>query len=278
MMKKILLLCLPFAATVAMAQKTDQAAKYAGLITPQALKEKLTILASADMEGRETASPGQKKAAAWIEDQFKKFGLQPGNGSSYQQLYPVYFDAMSDQLLRVNGKTFSWDKDYNFALTGIYKGYKTYNNIVFAGYGFSDDKTNDYAGLDVKEKIVVVLEGGAAVTAPTGRAGRFFNPNQPKIDAAKKNGAVGLLIVSAGFPRRAPSQLRSRMLLQSGADPVLFTATISDEVASALIGRTNKVAFADFKSIAKGNYVSELQIGATKTTETKERQDQSANS
>ena len=270
MMKKLLLFCLPFAATVAMAQKTDEAAKYASLITPKALKEKLTILAGADMEGRETASPGQKKAAAWIEDHFKKFGLQPGNGSSYQQLYPVYFDAMSDQLLRVNGKTFNWDKEYNFALTGIFKGYKTFNNVVFAGYGFSDDKTNDYAGLDVKGKVVVVLEGGVTVTAPTGRAGRFFNPNQPKIDAAKKNGASGLLIVSAGFPRKAPSQLRSRMMLQSGADPAMFTATISDDVASALIGRTAKVAFADFKSIAKGNYVSELQIGATKTTETKE--------
>jgi hypothetical protein len=272
MMKKLLLLCLPLVATVAMAQQTDNAAKYAAIITKEALKQKLTILAGADMEGRETASPGQKKAAAWIEDQFKKSGLQPGNGNSYQQVYPVYFDAMSDQLLRVNGKTFSWDKEYNFALTGIFKGYKTFNNIVFAGYGIVDDatKTNDYAGLDVKGKIVVVLEGGATVTAPTGRAGRFFNPNQPKIDAAQKNGAAGLLIVTTGFPRRAPSQLRSRMLLQSGSDPVMFIGTISDDVASALMGRTAKVPFADLTSVQKGNYVAELQIGAAKTTEAKE--------
>src|SRR6478736_2696751 len=114
MMKKLLLLCLPFATTVALAQKDENAAKYAALITPKALKEKLTILAGPEMEGRETASPGQKRAAEWIEGQFKKFGLQPGNNGSYQQVYPVYFDAITDQRLRVNGRTFAWDKDYFF--------------------------------------------------------------------------------------------------------------------------------------------------------------------
>jgi hypothetical protein len=270
-MKKLLLLCLPFATTMVLAQQTDPSAKYAALITPQALKQKLSILAAADMEGRETASPGQKKAASWIESQFKKFGLLPGNGDSYQQLYPVYFDELSNQLLRVNGKTFNWDKEYSFSLQTINKGYKTYNNFVFAGYGIVDSasKTNDYAGLDVRGKVVIVLEGGTTATAPAGRAGRFFNPNMGKINAAQKNGAAGVLIVST-FPLRAPSQTRSRMILQPTPEPTMFTAYISDEVASALIGRTEKVSLADFKSVPKGNYVAELQIGGIKTTETKE--------
>ena len=54
-MKKLLLLCLPFAATLAMALKGDDAAaKYAALITQQGLKEKLTILAGDEMEGQVT--------------------------------------------------------------------------------------------------------------------------------------------------------------------------------------------------------------------------------
>src|SRR4051812_25968255 len=114
-MKKILLICLPFATSLAMAQD-DPAAKYAEFITKQGLKDKLTIVASAEMEGRETASPGQKKAAAYIEEQFKKFGLKPGNGESYQQLYPVYQDMLSDKKLSVNGRPFVWDKDYTFSL------------------------------------------------------------------------------------------------------------------------------------------------------------------
>ena len=75
-MRKLLLLCLPFAASVAMAQDDPQL-KYAELISPKALREKLTILAGPEMEGRETGFPGQKKAAAYIVEQFKKMGLNP---------------------------------------------------------------------------------------------------------------------------------------------------------------------------------------------------------
>ena len=125
-MKKLLLICLPLIGTMVMAQ--DDAAKYAALITQKGLKEKLTIVASAEMEGRETATPGQKKAAAYIEGLFKKFGLKPGNGDSYQQVYPVYQDMMTDKKLSVNGKSFTWDADYSFAVTA---GSWNYNNIVF---------------------------------------------------------------------------------------------------------------------------------------------------
>jgi len=71
-MRKILLAVLPFAATLAMAQKEEPNVKFGNLITAQALKEKLSVIASAEMEGRETATPGQKKAAAYIEEQFKR--------------------------------------------------------------------------------------------------------------------------------------------------------------------------------------------------------------
>ena len=125
MMKKLLIICLSFVTTMAMAQKMDEpAAIYAALITPKSLKEKLTILAGADMEGRETASPGQKKAAAYIEDHFKKIGLQPGNGNIYQQLFPVYFDPMTDPLLRVHGRTFAWEKVSGSSVSAIIMGQK----------------------------------------------------------------------------------------------------------------------------------------------------------
>jgi hypothetical protein len=266
MMKKLLLICLPLVTTMAMAQ-TDDAAKYAALITKQGLKEKLSIVASAEMEGRETASPGQKRAAAYIEDQFKKVGLKPGNGNSYQQLYPVYVDELTDKSLRVNGRPFVWDKDYSFGLANIFNGNREYNNTVFAGYGIVDSATrvNDYAGLDVKGKVVMVLEGG---TAPT-TGGRGFNPLAGKIAAARKAGAVGLLVVSDA-PRRNPTQLKDRMRLQPFASPEFFVATISDEVASALLGRTSKVPFAQLKEVNKGNYTAELKISATKNTETLE--------
>ncbi len=282
MMKKLFILCLPFVATVALAQKSDEAAKYAATITKDALKSKLTILAGPEMEGRETASPGQKKAAAYIEDQFKAYGLKPGNGDSYQQLYPVYQDMLVENKLSVNGKIFSFDKDYSFTLQTSYNGAWICNDIVFAGYGIVDsaNKINDYAGLDAKGKVVVVLDGGTTSSAsPAGGRGNFGEPSQAKVAAARRNGAAVLLIVSSDFPRKNPTATKGRMtLLPPGSGSVsgtlqgaggapaspLFIASISEDVASALLGRTSKVVTAELKGLRKGKYVSEFALAAKK--------------
>ena len=79
--KKFLFSFLAFAALQSRAQ-TNIAATYAAEITTASLNKQLSIIASAEMEGRETASPGQKKAAAYIESEFKRMGLKPGNGDS----------------------------------------------------------------------------------------------------------------------------------------------------------------------------------------------------
>lgn len=272
MMKKLLLLCLPFATTLVMAQNGDDAAaKYAALITHQGLKEKLTILAGPEMEGRETASPGQRKAAAFIEDHFKKLGLKPGNGNSYQQLYPVYRDILSEKKLSVNGRSFGWDKDFMFSMQTITTGNWKYNGVVFAGYGLVDSatKVNDYAGLDVKGKIVLVLDGGVT-TAGGGRG--FGGATMVKLNAARKNGAAGIIIVSADFPRKNPTSIKGRMTLAPAVapSPSFLMATVSEEVASALLGRTAKLSLANLKNIPKGNYVSELAVSAVKQSETLE--------
>lgn len=263
MMRKLLLLCLPFAASVAMAQDDPQL-KYAELITPKALREKLTILAGPEMEGRETGYPGQKKAAAYIEEQFKKMGLKPGNGDSYQQTFPVYFDAMTNPVLRVNGKTFGWDKEYMFAVNSMFNGRKTFQNSVFAGYGNDED----YEGLDVKGKVVIVLDGGIKpAPAEAGRRARRLNPITIKMTAARDHGATGLLLISSAFPRTNATPMKSGRMTLQASDPAFFFATISDEVASALIGRTAKVPFADWKEVHKGNYTAELVLGADKKPE-----------
>ncbi|MEO8171899.1 MAG: M28 family peptidase [Sediminibacterium sp.] len=270
MMKKLLLLCLPFATTVALAQKDENAAKYAALITPKALKEKLTILAGPEMEGRETGTPGQKRAAEWIESEFKRMGLQPGNGSSYQQVYPLYADMITDKKLSVNGRQFSFDKDYSFT-TAVPSGKWNVNNVVFAGYGLVDSAKgiDDYKGLDVRGKIVVVVDGGTTPAAGGPGGGRGGNFGNPKAAAAMARGAAGLLTVASNFPRTVPTPLKGRVSMTK-SNATFFTASISDEVASALLGRTFRIPFADLKDINKGTYVSELAIVATKTVENTE--------
>jgi hypothetical protein len=267
MMKKLLLLCLPLIANVAMAQKDENAAKYASLITAKAMKEKLTILAGPEMEGRETGTPGQKRAAEWIESEFKRMGLQPGNGSSYQQVYPLYADMITDKKLSVNGKQFTFDKDYSFT-TAAPAGTWNVNNVVFAGYGIVDSAKgiDDYKGLDVKGKVVVVLDGGTTAPAP-GQGGRGgFNIGNTKAGAATARGAAALLTVASNFPRTTPTPLKGRVSMNKST-ATFFTASISAEVASALLGRTFNIPFTDLKDINKGTYVSELAIAVVKTVE-----------
>lgn len=276
-MKKQLLSCLlPLLALSASAQKPEDAEKFASLVTAEGLKEKLTILAGADMEGRETASPGQKRAATYIEEQFKKMGLKPGNGESYQQLFNVYQDVLTDKKLMVNGKNFTWDQDYSFSMAMISSGNWNYTSVVYAGNGVVDSATNinDYAGLDVKGKLVIINDAaGAAGSAGNNRG--MGGLSMSKINAARSRGAAGILVVTGDFPRKNPTQVKGRMSIKAPAAPSANTnnflvATISPEVAAAAIGRVGAVSAAQWKEIPKGNYISEIKLAAQKTTETLE--------
>jgi len=68
--------------SVTVLAQTDDAQKYAATITREDLKKHLAIVAGAEMEGRETGTPGQRKAAEYIEGQFKLIGLQPPQKST----------------------------------------------------------------------------------------------------------------------------------------------------------------------------------------------------
>ena len=178
MMKKCLLASLLIISVVTHAQKENPAVKFAAVITPQSMKDKLSILAGSQMEGRETGMPGERRAAAFIEEHFRNIGLKPGNGNSYQQTFPVYLDEINAKQLRVNGRNFEWDKDYTFSMQS--EGNILINEIVFAGYGIVDKAANrnDFEGLDLKGKLVMILDGGPAdYKAPAVPAGtRAPNP------------------------------------------------------------------------------------------------------
>src|SRR6476469_2541218 len=94
-----------FTAQYANAQKQkDVAEKYGKEITAKKLKSILSVIAGPEMKGRETAMEGQRLAASWIENYFKRIGLQPGNGSSYQMPYPLYRDSLVSASLSVNNQ------------------------------------------------------------------------------------------------------------------------------------------------------------------------------
>ena len=264
-MKKLLFTPMLLASMFAMAQKSyDAAAKFAETITSKALKDKLTVIASAEFEGRETATPGQKKAAAYIENLFKKYGLKPGNGDSYQQVYPVYQDELMGSKLSVNGKPFQIDKDFIFNLQSAVSGVTTVNEVVFVGYGLPED----FATVDVKGKVVLLLDGAPAdykpaANAPTRRGGptAFF----AKAGMARTKGAAGVISISSTFPRKVVTATKGDMYLTK-ATSSFATVTVSEEIASALLGRTSTLSLDKLKEVNKGVYYAETKLMVDKVT------------
>jgi hypothetical protein len=229
-MRKIFSLVVAAMPLVTLAQKIPNPTPYANSITAEDLKKHLYIVAGAEMEGRGTATPGQKKAAAYIENQFKSLGLLPGNKDSYQQIFPVYQDSLIKASLEVNGKKFENNKDFAVNMSAAYSATMAGSEIVFAGYGLSDSSRNDYKGIDAKGKIVLVLSGAPA---PTGNQRR--NPYMIQ-EAAMKNGAAAILMVQPGFPRRAGSNLGNQYLTSFKRTIYPNTFYISEQVAETIMG------------------------------------------
>src|SRR5687768_13551672 len=93
-MKKMFVLLLIGSTLQGFAQKVAKPDPYAKTITVADAKKHLYILAAPEMEGRETGTEGQRKAAAYIENFFKEIGLEPGTAEGYQQYYKLFQDSL----------------------------------------------------------------------------------------------------------------------------------------------------------------------------------------
>ena len=120
-------------------------------------------LASPEMEGRGAGTKGLTRAEHLIEKRYKELGLQPAGVNGYAQPFTVITGARlkSDNHFSVqtsdSRKDLKIDQDFvpfSFSSSGEVAG-----PLVFAGYGATADEFHydDYAGVDVKDKIVVVL-------------------------------------------------------------------------------------------------------------------------
>src|SRR5882757_6699551 len=159
-MKKSIFLFISLLSVGAAAAQFDNSQKYASLITGDGLKKQLSIIASAEMEGRETGTEGQRKAAAYIESQFKAMGLQsPRALKGYQQLYPLYQDSLLNAELTIGEIKGEYGKDFITPLNSNENGSFKGSQLVFAGYGIDDANYSDYTVLNVKGKIVVFYLG-----------------------------------------------------------------------------------------------------------------------
>src|ERR1700692_287246 len=136
---------------------------FAAELSPTEYIGYVKYLASEDMRGRETGSPELEKAAAYIRDQLRSMHLKPLSGDSYYQDFEVTTSARMGAQNQVSytldrqKKALKFQQD--FVPLNVSSAGKVSGEVVFAGYGVTAPEYNydDYAGLDVKDKIVLVL-------------------------------------------------------------------------------------------------------------------------
>jgi Zn-dependent M28 family amino/carboxypeptidase len=186
-------------------------------ISAEGLSKNTQILASDDFEGRGLASEGETKTIEFLRDEFRKIGLEPGNGASYFQEIPmVVITADPSARLEVkSGKTMTAlaykDEFVAKTLRVSEETNLSDSEMVFAGYGIvaPEYDWNDYEGLDVRGKTVIVLvnDPGYATQDPAlfnGRAMTYYGRWTYKYEEAARQGAAGVFIVHETEPAAYP--------------------------------------------------------------------------
>src|SRR5262249_28825419 len=130
----------------------------------------IRVLASDSFEGRAPGTAGERLTVAYLTNQFKQMGLKPGNpDGSYTQHVPlVGLTAKPTASFTVGGKRFTLEfpKDYIARSRRVQPEVKVENsNVVFVGYGVVAPEYgwDDYKGVDVKGKTIVMLVNDPAV-------------------------------------------------------------------------------------------------------------------
>ena len=223
-MKKFLILVLALSTLQGFTQKGTKPEKFAKTITADDLKKHLYIVAGPEMQGRETATPGQQKAAAYIESEFKKAGLQPGNNGNYQMHYDVLQDSLTSASLEVNGQDFEQDKDFNVFLSNI-PATMRFSEVVLVGSNAADSLKN----ANLTGRLVMMI--GSIAT------GRGQNQGGGVYSMLLSKGVAGILMVNNNYPRSNSASRKGNQMMNVFRRSISpQQVTISENVARAITG------------------------------------------
>lgn len=213
--------------------QSDAAAKFAAQISGDNLKKHLSIIAGEEMEGRETGTEGQRKAAAYIESQFKRIGLKaPQALDGYQQFYPLYKDSVNVTSLvaRINDVQLKYSEAYYVTVSNNSSKKISAGEFVFAGYGISESVYDDYRYLDVKDKVVVFFMGepktdGKYLLTGSSKYSRYTYPGiATKLEIAAAKGAVAAIVINPTMP-----EINKTMVNNSSKTKLYYPATGGEE-------------------------------------------------
>ena len=225
-------------------------------ITSDDILQHVNRLASDGFEGRGPGTAGEDSSVAYLTEQFKALGLAPGNpdGSYIQPVSMIGYTSHPEATITAGGKTMRlrFPNDYVAVSRRNANDIRVDNSdIVFVGYGVVAPEYgwDDYKGLDVKGKTIVMLVNDPAVPAPNdstkldsamfkGNAMTYYGRWTYKYEIASEKGAAAAIIVHETGPAGYPYE-------------VVIGSWGRENLDNKVTGPTNRVAVESWMTLGK---------------------------
>jgi hypothetical protein len=211
----------------------------ADAISEEQLAWDLAYLASDELGGRNTPSPGFDAAADYIIARLTRAGLKPaGDNGTFKQHYDLHesrVDANATAIV-IGGQQFAVGRDFAMrTLAGPLSGELP---VVYAGHGWviPDRKIDPYAGLDVKGKLVLVHGPGTMPRgAPIQQLGRVAVGAQTPFVAAVERGAAGILFITRAADLVRWDEVKNANMVRRELDPPVPSAYAAIPITSMMM-------------------------------------------
>lgn len=251
------------------AQVIPQSVKNAeATVDGEKIRAHVKYLADDKLEGRGPGTPGGQMAIDYIAKQFAEYGLKPaGDNGSYLQMVnfvgtktdgaKTHFSLVPDKpkgggmSIMLHSYDLTFANDYTVNNRRLTESIDINAPIVFVGYGVVAPEYgwDDYAGIDVKDKVVLCIVGDPPSTDPKffgGKALTYYGRWTYKFEEAARHGAIGALIIhrtdlaSYGWDVVKNSNTSEKTYLRDNKDPQLAAASwITLESAGTLFHAAN---------------------------------------
>ena len=270
-------------------------------ISAETLQRVTRALSSDEFQGRAPGTEGENRTVALLAQEFERAGLRPGNGASWYQDVPlVEITATGSPRLEIAGGghslSFAYRTDFVGASYRVQPRVSVANSeIVFVGYGINAPERgwNDYAGIDVRGKTVIILvndpdwQTQGLTGTFGGRAMTYYGRWTYKFEEAARQGAAAALIVhqtepaSYGWNVIDSSWTGSQLYMQSangGADQTAVNGWLTNDAARRLMAAAGQDLDALTRAAAQPGFRAvPLGLTASVTIDNQIRQAASSN-
>jgi hypothetical protein len=258
----------------AVATLTTVERKTAERIKLETIRSITTTLSSKEFEGRGTAQPGADKAAQYLADQFARLGLKPA-GENGTYLQPIKFrtaQVLPESSVKIGDVVLRHGDDYVILPPYTSEKVDVTGGVVFAGYGVVSPQLNrdDLAGLDLKDKIVII-SGGQPAGVDTASWQRVTSPQSRAMNILGR-GAVAMIVANAGSPAQPFSTIAnylSRRRVSLASSPTMMfkipPIVLAGDAAMERIFAGSPMTFAQTLEKAKTGESVSRDLGKTAT-------------